>query len=508
MGELVLLVGVPIVAAALAVTLRGRTVAPRTLALLVLSLQSALAVVFSARAIAQGDGTRQVLGGFTAPFGIEVVLDGVSALVVVLIALVAYAIVVNIQPGARTGSFYALTLLLVAGLTGVALAGDLFNLYVFLEISGLAVYGLVASGRGGEGALSALKYLIVGTVGATLYLLGVAYLYAVTGTLNMADMTQRIPEVAGFASTPVVTAFGLVVVGLAVKIAIFPLHAWQPDAYADAPDDVTALMAALVSTTAAYALLRVVFDAFTVEFLTANPFLHEALLILVAVSVLAGGVFAYRQRDVKRMLAYSSVSQFGLVIIGLLLATQTAVYGSILHLIGHAVMKAGLFLAVGILAATVGVRTVDGYAGLSQRSPFVAGAFAVLALALVGVPPAVGFVGKWYIALGAIEAGRWGMLAVVMASTLITLAYVLRLLERIYVRDPPPREDRPPARQVAVEDLADETAKRPPLAGPLGPLMPTAVPVIAAAAAAVALGLAGPWVQDAIAPALEVLLRP
>jgi multicomponent Na+:H+ antiporter subunit D len=317
----------------------------------------------------------------------------------------------------------------------MSVTGDVFNLYVFLEITGLAAYALVASGEGGDAALAALKYLIVGTVGASLFLLGIGYAYVATGTLNMADLSGQIAAV-GYTSLLVRAAFGLMVVGLFVKVAVFPLHTWQPTAYADAPDTVSGLISALVSTVAAYALIRIVFSVFTVGFLDANPVARTLLIAAAAVSIVLGSLLAVAQEDLKRMLAYSSVSQFGLIVGAVAVANGTALTGAAIHLVGHAIMKGGLFLAAGSIATATGARTVTEFEGLSERLPGEGAAFGVLALGMVGVPPAVGFVGKWYVALGAVEAESWPLAVVIFLSTLLTLAYFARLIERMYFREP------------------------------------------------------------------------
>ncbi|GAB7094738.1 monovalent cation/H+ antiporter subunit D family protein [Halolamina litorea] len=377
-----------------------------------------------------------VVGGFSAPFGIELVVDGLSATMAVLVAVVALAVLAYSRvAGPRSNAFYAVYLLLVGGLTGMSITGDIFNMYVFLEITGLAAYALVASGEGGRSALAALKYLIVGTIGASLFLLGIGYAYVATGTLNMADLSAQLLEV-GYGDPLVQASFALLVIGLFVKVAVFPLHAWQPDAYAGAPDSVSAFISALVSTVAAYALIRIVFTVFTIDFLQANPEARSLLAAGAVVSIVFGSVLAVSQTEIKRMLAYSSVSQFGLVVGAVAVANETALLGATIHLVGHAVMKGGLFLAAGLIATATGARTVDDYAGLVQRLPLGAGAFGALVLGMVGVPPAVGFVGKWYVALGAVEAESWPLAVVILASTLLTLAYFARILERMFFREP------------------------------------------------------------------------
>ena len=433
---------------------------------------------------------RYEVGGFAAPYGIELVADGLTILLVVLIGAVSLGVLAYARhAGPHANSFYSQFLLLVAGLSGMTVTGDVFNLYVFLEITGLAAYGLVASGRGARSAVAALKYLIIGTIGASLYLLGVGYALAATGTLNMADLSVKLADV-GYDSTLVLTAFGLIVAGLAVKVALFPLHTWQPDAYADSPDSVSAFISALVSTVSAYALARVLFSVFTVDFLEAVPIARQALVAVACVSIVAGSALAVAQSDVQRMLAYSSVSQFGLVIAGFAIATPLAVVGATVHLVGHAVMKGGLFAATGIIERKTGATTVGGYAGIAGRAPAAAGAFTVLALAMVGVPPAVGFMGKWYIVLGAVNAGTWPVVAVLLASTLLTLAYFARLAERLYFAEA----------TIAPESVAADGGER----------VSTAMIVTVVVAAALAVGLAAavPVIDQLIdATVFELMLQ-
>ena len=430
-----LLVAIPLLGSVIAFLVglaRSKTGWP--VAVVTALVQTGAALTLAAEAFTDGP-VHYVVGDFAVPYGIELVVDGLSATIAVLVAVVALGVLGYARvAGPRSNAFYAAYLLLVAGLTGVGVTGDVFNLYVFLEITGLAAYILVASGDGGESAIAALKYLVVGTVGASLYLLGVGYAYIATGTLNMADLADQLAAV-GYATPLVQTAFAFVVVGLFVKVAVFPIHTWQPSAYAGAPDSVSGLISALVSTVGAYALIRVVYTVFTPEFFAANPFAQDILIAGAIVSIVVGSLLAVSQREIKRMLAYSSVSQFGLVVGAVATANGTALTGAAIHLVGHAVMKGGLFLAAGAIASATGARDVREYEGLSDRLPVGAAAFSALAFAMVGVPPAVGFVGKWYIALGAVEAEAWPLAVVILASTLLTLAYFARLIERMYFRE-------------------------------------------------------------------------
>lgn len=378
------------------------------------------------------------LGGFERPIGIELVADELSAAIAVLVSLVAVAVLAYTRRGGPRGSqFYSAYLLLLGGLMGVTLTGDIFNLFVFLEISGIATYALIAKGDGPESAVAALKYLILGTIGASLYLTGVGFVYLATGSLNMIDLATRIPAEAGYDHGLIRAGFAFMFVGFALKVAQWPMHTWQPDAYQRAPDGVSILIAALVSTVAAYALIRITYNVFTVEFLRAIPFVTEIIVVVGSISVIAGAALAVIQRDIKRMFAYSSVSQFGLIVVAIGLVNATALLGAIVHLIGHALMKGGLFLGAGVVATAEGARTVDEYAGLAKRRPVAAAGIATLGITLIGIPPSIGFIGKWLIAVGSVEVGVWPVAVVVFLSTLLTLAYIGRLLEKMYFTPTP-----------------------------------------------------------------------
>ncbi|MFB6102798.1 MAG: proton-conducting transporter membrane subunit [Haloplanus sp.] len=490
-----LLVAVPLLGALLAlaaglVTDRG----PAVVAAVILTGQTVIAGWIGRNAVVDGPLSAEV-GGFAAPYGIELVVDGLSAVVVVLVAVVSLAALVYVRRDDPGGTaFYTQYLLLVTGLSGMTVTGDVFNLYVFLEISGLATYALVASAGTGRSAVSALKYLFFGTVAASLYLLGVGYALVATGTLNMADLSVELAR-AGYTSPLVVASFGFIVVGLATKTALFPLHTWQPGAYQDAPDSVSAVIAALVSTVAAYALLRLLYTVYTPAFFEAVPVARQALVAFAAVSIVVGSVLAVAQSDVKRMLAYSSVSQYGLVVVGLAVGTPAAVFGAVVHLVGHAIMKGGLFVAAGTVADLTGARTVDEYAGLADRFPVLGGGSAVLMLAMVGVPPAVGFAGKWYIALGAVRAGAWPVAVVIFASTLLTLAYFATLIERMFVASASP------AVQATTDGGADTGT-------PVESARATIALVVGAAVVAVVLGIAVTDLQTVLEPTLDRLLSP
>ncbi len=420
------------------------------------------------------------LGGWAPPWGIEYVVDPLGGGMAVLVALLSTLVALYAGPylrdlsPRRTAVFDSLFLLLTSGLLGITLTGDLFNLYVFFEISSLAAYALLASG-GERAVMATFRYLLLGTIAASFYLLGLGYLYALTGTVNMADLAMRLPDVGGGSAFTVGVV--LIVVGLAIKMAVFPLHGWMPDAYTYAPPPVTMFIAAVMSKVSAYALLRVLFFV-----LPPTGAVETALSVLswvAAGGVLAASVLALAQTDVRRMLAYSSVGQMGYVVLGLSLGNAAAITGALLHVMGHAVAKACLFGAVGSLPRETAQADIAGFAGASRRAPLTMAAFTVAALSLVGMPPTAGFFSKWYLLRGAFEADAWLFAAVLMLSSLLSALYFFRILEQIYFVERPVVE---PARtpQRSTVSLA------------------SLVPVVTLGAAVLLIGLFNGWLVTAV----------
>jgi multicomponent Na+:H+ antiporter subunit D len=345
-------------------------------------------------------------------------------------------------------AYYALAMLLLTGLLGMVVSGDLFNVFVFLEVASIASYALVAS-AGGPGLAAAFRYVVLGTVGASFYLLGVGFLYAATGTLNMADVAERAPELA--TSPLLVGGLAFLMIGLAIKMGLFPFHGWLPDAYTWAPAPVTALMAPVATKAAAYVLARTMFYVIRPEGVLVGPLLAWA----GGAAILAGGVLALRQTDARRLLAYSSVSQMGYIALGLGLANRPALAGAYLHMLNHALMKGVLFVA--LAAAALRGRSMRLPAAVPGPNMPVAGTCAIVAaLSMVGVPPAGGFFSKWYLLEGTL-ASREPMLAgIVLAGSLLAAGYMYRLTEAVWFGDPKGADagaEAPPALLVALVAL-------------------------------------------------------
>ena len=336
-------------------------------------------------------------------------------------------------PSGGGGPLASVVLLLMAGLTGIVITGDLFNLFVFLEISSLAAYALVAIG-GGKATVSGFRYLILGTVGGSFYLLGVGFIYFLTGTLNMADAARLLPEAQD--TTTVVAAVVLITLGLGLKMALFPLHQWLPDAYTYAPSPVTTLIAPIMTKVYAYSLIRMYLSVFPPGYITDTVPISTVLVVLGMIGILFGSVLAFAQQDIRRMLAYSSISQLAFIALGIGLANSLALIGAVLHILNHAVMKACLFLTVGAIRSQAGVVSVAQIGGLGRRMPLTMSAFTVGALSMIGVPPSSGFFSKWYLLQGGLDASNWVAVAVILASSLLTAVYFFRVLERVYFAAP------------------------------------------------------------------------
>ncbi|MDT8437888.1 MAG: proton-conducting transporter membrane subunit [Wenzhouxiangellaceae bacterium] len=380
---------------------------------------------------------KHAIGGWAAPMGIELRFDRLSAITIVFGFVVALVTVFAVRPALRFGPrpalFHALVLANLGGLNGFAITGDLFNLYVFLELASVSAYALVAVGREPGAALAAVKYLLAGAVSSLLVLLGIGLVFALTGSLNMADVAVRLPEVN--APGAVGLALAAFTVGFLVKAAVFPLHFWLPDAHAAAPGPVSALLSALVVKLGVIGLVRTLalFDGVPGALL---PVIDGVLVVLGAVAVLAGAIAAIVQHELKRMLAWSTVCNLGYIVLGLGLATTASMAGSLAHVAYHGLTKAGVFLAAAALIEHTGLHDIDDLRGLGHRMPWSATALSAGLIAVAGVPPTAGFVGKWQIALGALEAGRPLLVLVILGGALLALVYAIRVINALFFRAP------------------------------------------------------------------------
>jgi len=436
----ILIVLVPLLAAPVCLLVRNRA-ATRTIATLASWVSLGIALALLDQVLATGVIAYH-LGGWEPPYGIEYRIDLFNAYVLLIVALIP-AVVLPFGRGAegltlpddRLYLYYAVFLLAVAGLLGMTATGDAFNIFVFLEISSLASYTLIAMGPGRQALRAAYSYLVLGTIGGTFFLIGLGLLYQSTGTLNIADLAERLTSVQS--SRTVHVAFGFLVVGLGIKLALFPLHQWLPNAYTHAPAKVSAFLAATATKVGFYVLLRVLFTVFGAAFVFETLKLHYLLLPLSLGAMFIGSVAAIYQTDIKRLLAYSSIAQIGYMTLGVSMANTHGLAGGIVHLFNHALMKGGLFLVVACVVWRIGSARIEDMAGLGRKMPVTMAAFVVGGLSLIGVPMTVGFVSKWYLVIGALDRD-WGVVALaILLSSLLAAVYVWRIVEIVFFRDRP-----------------------------------------------------------------------
>lgn len=438
----ILQVLVPLLGALLSAFCRRGTTA-WAFTLLVSWLCFAISVWLLVKVLTTGQPISYLMGGWAVPWGIEYRVDTLNAFVLMLVTAVGAVI----MPFARRSVaheihahqqawFYTMFLLCLAGLLGITVTGDAFNVFVFLEISSLSTYVLIALGQHRRALLASYQYLIVGTIGATFYVIGIGLLYLVTGTLNMGDIASKLGAASAEFSRPVLAALAFLTVGVCLKLALFPLHLWLPNAYAYAPSVATAFLAGTATKVAVYLLIRIFFTIFGAAFEFQSLPVAGVLLVLSVAAMFLASISAVFEGNGKRLLAYSSVAQIGYITLGISLANQSGLTGSIVHLFNHAMTKAALFLAMGAIFYRVGSVQIAELAGAGRAMPWTMAAFVIAGLSIIGVPGTAGFISKWYLAVGALEKGYWPLVFLIVASSLIALVYVGRVVETAYFREP------------------------------------------------------------------------
>ncbi len=389
--------------------------------------------------VLDGGAIHYRFGGWPPPIGIEYVLDPLSAFVTSVINVIAFIVLLHARrtveadlPEGKRVPYYALAMLMMSGFNGIVMTGDFFNLYVFLEICSLALYGLVAVGDR-KSPMAAFRYLVLGMIGGCFYLLGVGFLYMNSGSLNMADL-KAILAVIG-PQPGVIVALAFMLLGFGLKMALFPLHGWLPDAYTYAPTATSALMAPIGTKIGAYGLIRVLYFVFGLQFVTQTIPVATVIAWLSAAAILYGSIQAMAQDELKRMLAFSSIAQVGYIGLGIGLANPWGLVGAVLHILNHGLMKACLFLVAGNFRTKLGHSRISRLDQEARRKmPWTTAAFTLAALSMIGLPPTVGFFSKWYLAWGSVRNKSWVFLAVILASSLLNAVYFFRVVERLYLK--------------------------------------------------------------------------
>lgn len=400
-------------------------------------LASAVTLATTALAFATlgGEGLYR-MGSWPPPLGINLVLDGLSSLMLIVINLIALLVTIYsfryMEDYTPKGKYYSLFLLMLAGMNGVVLSGDMFNLFVFLEIASIASYALVGYRRGAVELEAAFKYLILGSIGSAFIIFGVGLLYAATGQLNMAQVSRNLAGQGRGVIGGITAAFFLV--GFGLKAAQIPFHAWLPDAHSSAPSPISAMLSGvLIKALGVYCLARVFFNVLGIDEVQGNMLLWGGTL-----SMVVGALLAIGQEDLKRLLAYSSISQVGYIVLalgmgGILLtrgeqaAASLALLGGLFHLINHAANKALLFLSSGAVEEQAETRQLAEMGGLFHRMPLTGATTLCAVLSIAGIPPFAGFWSKLIIIIAALWGGFYAVAALLIATSVLTLAYYMRV---------------------------------------------------------------------------------
>ncbi|MBL4749855.1 MAG: monovalent cation/H+ antiporter subunit D family protein [Amylibacter sp.] len=437
----VLQVVIPLISAPLIVLLGNRK-----LAFAIAFAASATAFIIASLLLAQvtdGSVISYHIGGWAPPLGIEYRIDALSALVLMLISGIATVVLpyayTSIKfeiPKRHHTLFYALYMLCLTGLLGMVATGDAFNVFVFLEISSLSTYVLVAMGakKDARALTAAYDYLIMGTIGATFFVIGLGLLYMATGTLNMADLAGRIADQG--ANRTVQAAFTFIVVGMSLKAAMYPLHHWLPNAYTYAPSAVTTFLAATATKAAIYVLLRFMFSVFNPAFHFEDWTLYLIFIPFALLAMFAASFVAVFQTNLKRMLAFSSIAQIGYMLLGIAMLNATGLSASIVYLVNHGITKATLFMGTGAMVMYSGSAFFDNLNGLGRKMPLTGAAMVAGGLSLIGVPGTAGFISKWVLVQAAFENGWWIIAVLIMLSSLLAVIYVWRMFEVLYLTAP------------------------------------------------------------------------
>lgn len=375
------------------------------------------------------------MGGWKGPIGIVFYVDELGALMLVLVSGVSLFNLLatdrsEMQKLAHPAAFYALYLMYTVGMMGILVTADLFNLYVLLEIASLTVYAMIASGREHRATFASLNYLFIGSIGASLYLLGVGYIYLITGSLNMFDVLTKISNIHN--SQTIYLAFAICMLGLFVKMAQFPFHTWLPRAYGHNQASITTLMAPLSTKVMVYVMIHLTLNVFTLEYDFGLPFFKSGLTWLVAAGIIFASIMALYQKTLRSMFAFIIVAEVGYMVGGFWCNNPISMAGAILHMLNDVVMTATLFLGASIIYSNLQADRPHDMKDLFAKMPVTMACMVVAALAVIGVPPFSGFFSKFYLIQGAFLSGHYELVAALLFSSLMMVAMFFRLFEKAY----------------------------------------------------------------------------
>lgn len=373
-----------------------------------------------------------VLAGWEAPWGINLVFGAFNGFLVTMVTILGFLIWLYSYRFKKVEfdsaqKYFILFLMLITGVIGIMLTGDIFNLFVFLEITAISSYALTAFYRGRDGAEAAFKFLLIGGFASTFILLAIVLLYAQVGTLNMAEIAIKMVDVDPKIK---IIIFILFFVGFGIEAEMFPLNGWAPDAYSQAPGPVAASFAGILAKGGMYALIRVVYTLFDL------PGAFDLLLVMGVITLVIAEVTALRQERLRRMLAYSSIGQMGLIMVAFSIGTQDAVFSGIFLMFNHAIIKTLLFLTAGYLVFYSTQKRISDLDGFAKKMPLVALLFGVGAFSIVGLPPFAGFWSKLHLLMAAADNQMELIIALILIISVIEIIYYFKVVSRLYFRAP------------------------------------------------------------------------
>jgi multicomponent Na+:H+ antiporter subunit D len=438
----VLIVVVPLVTAFLMPLItRWREKWTTTAILLAISFSFAVAVQMGFAVMAKGPFMYQ-MGNWPPPWGIEFDIDYLAVFTAITLSGVGLLVMVYATKDLLhelkqevMGWYYTLYLLLMASMLGMVLTNDLFNMFVFVEICAIASCGIISIKESRECIEAAFKYLVLSAVGSGCLLLAIAMLYMVTGHLNITFIARALPSAMELYPNNLLAALALLMVGLGVKAALFPLHVWLPDAHSSAPSPSSAVLSGLVIKVYAVAMIKLLYKVYPPDLLGLAPVMNM-ILWMATLAIIVGSMFAIVQDDIKKMLAYSSIAQIGYVFLGVGLMSEAALTGSILHIFNHALMKSMLFLSAGAFIYSTGKRKLSELKGIGHTMPLPTITFCIGAFAMVGIPITNGFISKWHLALGALDINKPFFAAVILISSLLNGIYYLPIVVNAFFSEP------------------------------------------------------------------------
>lgn len=380
-------------------------------------------------------------GNWTERIGVQFLIDEFSAIMTFIILTIATLIIVySIKdmeheiPKQQFSSYYILVYILLFSMVGITYTNDLFNMYVFMEILSLTSCGIISIKRKKENYLASFRYLMLNTIGSLSVLLGIALLYMVTGHLNMGEVSKTIATVWQAYPINILVSLGFMITGLSIKAALFPLHIWLPDAHSTAPTPSSALLSGLVVKVYIFCVAKILFRVIGQSIVIALD-VPTYITYFAALSMIMGSIFAIGQKDIKRLLAYSSVAQIGYIFLGLGLATVQGFSAALFHIISHALMKTGLFLSAGAIIYSKGKRDVRELDGIGYEMPITMGVFTISVLGMIGIPGINGFMSKMYLSFAVLGAEKPFFLFVILASSFLNAIYYLPIVIAAFLKE-------------------------------------------------------------------------